>query len=160
MPWTKNSYSVNQWGFTIVNISAQFKAPKRYMFVAWQPNLTQAPRGNMLICLQHYNPTSQAERDIEPLSCLAAPSKINQNRARHELMPEKGNLTVFQPEVERSVIGHVVPQINMLYPRSTCCTPDQPSYHQVPNQKSDGNIFTTGECCIFRNSFLINQQFV
>ena len=65
----------------------------------------------MSICLQHDNPTSQAEKDIEPLSCLAAPSKINQSRARHELMPEKGNLTVFQPEVERSVIGHVVPQI-------------------------------------------------
>jgi len=113
----KNNYSVNQWGFTIVNISAQFKAPKRYMFVAWQPNLTQAPKGNMLICLQHYNPTSQAEKDIEPLSCLAAPSKINQSRARHELMPEKGNLTVFQPEVEGSVIGHVVPQIGHVVPQ-------------------------------------------
>ena len=61
------------------------------------------------------------------------------------MMPEKANLTVLQAEVERSVIGHVVPQIKPVI---------------IESEGSDGNIFAACECCVFRSNFLIDQQFV
>ena len=71
---------------------------------------------------------------------MAALGTARQGRARHESMQETGNLTVLHAKAERSVIGHVVPQI-------------KPVIKVIKLEESDRNIFAA---CYIRSNLLID----
>ena len=108
MLYKKDNTIVNQCGFTIVNNTVQFNAPEW----AYVCSLTIYPKSSAkgYVCslmIQQFS----LKRILNPsLSCLSELGTVSQGGAREEWMLEKAGLTVIQAQVDRGMIGHLLPQ--------------------------------------------------